>query len=682
MQQEDDLRGLAKTMEFMRAVSILFVMIHVYWYCYEAFARTELTLEIIDRVLMNFQRTAGLFGSLLTTKVFAVVFLALSCLGTKGMKNDKMTWEKISAALVSGMVLFFMNWWMLGLPFSPVTNMGLYVATLTVGYVLMLIAGLWASRMLHDNLMTDVFNTENESFMQETRFMENEYSVNLPTKFTYQGKQRQGWINVVNPFRASIVLGTPGSGKSYAVVNNYIKQQIAKGFAVYIYDYKFDDLSVIAYNCLLRNLDKYEVRPQFYVINFDDPRHSHRCNPIAPDFMTDISDAYESAYTIMLNLNKTWIQKQGDFFVESPIILLAAIIWYLKIYKGGEFCTFPHAIELLNRRYEDVFPILTSYPELENYLSPFMDAWQGGAQDQLQGQIASAKIPLSRMISPQLYWVMTGSDFTLDINNPKAPKILCVGNNPDRQNIYSAALGLYNSRIVKLINKKGQLKSSVIIDELPTIYFRGLDNLIATARSNKVAVCLGFQDFSQLNRDYGDKESKVIQNTVGNIFSGQVVGETAKTLSERFGKILQRRQSLSINRQETSTSISTQLDALIPASKIANLSQGTFVGAVSDNFGEEIEQKIFHAQIVVDNAAVAAEMNAYRPIPVINEFCDADGNDIMQQQIQRNYDKIKADVMDIVEEELQRIEADPKLKHLLGKTCDAKDNEHREEKAK
>lgn len=671
MQQEDDLRGLAKTMEFMRAVSILFVVIHVYWYCYDAFAQAGLTLEILDRVLTNFQRTAGLFESLLTTKVFAVVFLALSCLGTKGIKNDQMTWEKISAALLSGVVLFFMNWWMLGLPFSPATNTGLYVITLATGYISMLMAGLWASRMLRSNLMTDVFNTENESFMQETRLMENEYSVNLPTRFTYQGKQWQGWINVVNPFRASIVLGTPGSGKSYAVVNNYIRQQIAKGFAVYIYDYKFDDLSVIAYNCLLKNLDKYKVQPHFYVINFDDPRQSHRCNPIAPEFMTDISDAYESAYTIMLNLNKTWIQKQGDFFVESPIILLAAIIWYLKIYKNGKYCTFPHAIELLNRRYEDVFPILTSYPELENYLSPFMDAWQGGAQDQLQGQIASAKIPLSRMISPQLYWVMTGNDFTLDINNPKAPKILCVGNNPDRQNIYSAALGLYNSRIVKLINKKGQLKSSVIIDELPTIYFRGLDNLIATARSNKVAVCLGFQDFSQLNRDYGDKESKVIQNTVGNIFSGQVVGETAKTLSERFGKILQRRQSLSINRQETSTSISTQLDALIPASKIANLSQGTFVGAVSDNFGEEIEQKIFHAQIVVDNAAVAAETKTYRPIPIINRFRDADGNDIMQQQIQRNYDKIKTDVMEIVEEELQRMKADPKLKRLLGGADDA-----------
>lgn len=294
-----------------------------------------------------------------------------------------------------------------------------------------------------------------------------------------------------------------------------------------------------------------------------------------------------------------------------------------------------------------------------------MDAWEGGAQDQLQGQIASAKIPLSRMISPALYWVMTGDDFSLDINNPKEPKILCVGNNPDRQNIYSAALGLYNSRIVKLINKKGQLKSSVIIDELPTIYFRGLDNLIATARSNKVAVCLGFQDYSQLTRDYGDKESKVIQNTVGNIFSGQVVGETAKTLSERFGKVLQKRQSMTINRQDKSTSISTQMDSLIPASKISNLTQGMFVGAVSDNFDERIEQKIFHCEIVVDNARVAAETKAYQKIPEIVSFTDENGNDTMQQDIERNYKQIKVDVENIVLSEMERIRNDDSLKHLV-----------------
>ncbi len=663
MQGEDDLRGLAKIMAFMRAVSILLVLMHFYWFCYGFFAERGWTLEIIGKILTNFNRTAGFFEHTIYTKIFALVLLALSCLGTKGVKNEKITWGKIYTALAIGFVLFFLNTPLLKLSAGIATT--LYILTTGLGYIALLMAGVWMSRLLRNNLMDDVFNNENESFGQETRLMENEYSVNLPTKFYYKGKWNDGWINVVNPFRASIVLGTPGSGKSYAIVNNYIKQHIEKGFAMYIYDFKFDDLSTIAYNHLLKHSDKYKVKPKFYVINFDDPRRSHRCNPLNPVFMTDISDAYEAAYTIMLNLNRSWITKQGDFFVESPIILLASIIWFLKIYEDGKYCTFPHAIELLNKKYADVFTILTSYPELENYLSAFMDAWQGGAQDQLQGQIASAKIPLSRMISPQLYWVMTGDDFSLDINNPQEPKILCVGNNPDRQNIYSSALGLYNSRIVKLINKKGQLKSSVIIDELPTIYFRGLDNLIATARSNKVAVCLGFQDYSQLTRDYGDKESKVIQNTVGNVFSGQVVGETAKNLSERFGKVLQKRQSMTINRNDKSTSISTQMDSLIPASKISTLTQGMFVGSVSDNFDERIEQKIFHCEIVVDNARVSAETKAYRNIPEIVSFTDANGKDTMQQDIDQNYKQIKADVENIVLSEIERIKNDDNLKHLV-----------------
>ena len=665
MAQEDDLRALGKVMDFMRGISVIFLLINCYWFCYEAFHTWGFTLGIVDKILMNFQRTTGLFSSILWTKLFCVVFLALSCLGTKGVKEEKITWPKIWTVLFSGFVFFFLNWWLLVLPIGKVGAASLYIFTLSVGYICLLMGGVWMSRLLKNNLMDDVFNTENESFMQETRLMENEYSVNLPTRFYYKKKWNNGWINVVNPFRASMVLGTPGSGKSYAIVNNYIKQQIEKGFAMYIYDYKFPDLSEIAYNHLLNHLDAYKVKPQFYVINFDDPRKSHRCNPINPAFMTDISDAYESAYTIMLNLNRSWIQKQGDFFVESPIILLAAIIWFLKIYENGKYCTFPHAVEFLNRPYAQIFPILTSYDELANYLSPFMDAWEGGAQDQLQGQIASAKIPLSRMISPALYWVMTGDDFSLDINNPNEPKVLVVGNNPDRQNIYSAALGLYNSRIVKLINKKKQLKSSVIIDELPTIYFRGLDNLIATARSNKVAVCLGFQDFSQLTRDYGDKESKVIQNTVGNVFSGQVVGETAKTLSERFGKVLQQRQSMTINRNDKSTSISTQMDSLIPASKISNLTQGMFVGAVSDNFDERIDQKIFHAEIVVDSAKVSAETKTYEPIPTIADFTNEDGSDNLKETIEANYRKVKEEILSLVDSEIMRIKNDPKLAHLI-----------------
>jgi hypothetical protein len=333
MGNEDDLRGLAKVMEFMRAISIIFCVINVYWFCYQAIHTWGINIGVVDKILMNFQQKTGLFSSILWTKLFAVVFLALSCLGTKGVKNEKITWTRIYVCLFFGFALFFLNWWLLYLNFFKflIVSTVLYVLTLAAGYILLLVAGLWMSRLLKHKLMEDVFNNENESFMQEMRKMENEYSVNLPTRFWYQRKQHNGWINVVNPFRASLVLGTPGSGKSFAIVNNYIKQQIEKGFSMYVYDYKFPDLSEIAYNHLLNHNGGYKIKPKFYVINFDDPRRSHRCNPINPNFMTDISDAYESAYTIMLNLNRSWIQKQGDFFVESPIILLAAIIWFLKI---------------------------------------------------------------------------------------------------------------------------------------------------------------------------------------------------------------------------------------------------------------------------------------------------------------------------------------------------------------
>lgn len=673
MSQEDDLRSLAKIRYAILTISIGIIALHVYWLARPFLSDLGPLSKGVDLVLYRLDKSLHIFSSVWKAKVSSFGLFALASIAEKGVKSTKITWHDVAIYAAIGLGLFWGNVLFLHLPIPPKTAISLYGFTYVVAFFLMVKAVAYATRLLRTSLLEDPFNIENESFMQETRKLVNDYSVNLPTRFYYKKKWNDGWINVINPFRATMVLGTPGSGKSYAVINNFIKQQIEKGFAMYIYDYKFPDLSTIAYNHLKLHCGDYGVKdgkpiePEFLVINFDNPKQSHRCNPIAPEFMTDIADAYEAAYTIMLNLNRTWIQKQGDFFVESPIILLAAIIWYLKIVHGGKFCSFPHAIELLNQPYSVIFPILTTYDELANYLSPFMDAWKGGAQDQLQGQIASAKIPLSRMISPALYWVMTGDDFSLDINNPEHPKILVVGNNPDRQNIYSAALGLYNNRIVKLINKKGQRKSGVLIDELPTIYFRGLDNLIATARSNKVAVCLGFQDFSQLARDYGDKEAKVIQNTVANVFSGQVVGDSAKLLSERFGKILQQRQSISINRNDTSSSISTQLDYIIPASKISNLSQGMFVGTVADNFDQRIDQKIFHCQILVDSNKVSAEEKKYEPIPDMYAI-HFESDKQMEEAINANYKQVKDSIHNLMAEEIQRIKKDPELAHYLDGT--------------
>lgn len=400
MQQEDDLRALEKIVQFARALGIVFLGLNSYWFCYDWFAHHALTAPVVDRIFWNLQQSTGLFTGSSITKFCTLFFLVLGCYGTRSVRDGKPSKRQILLLALAGFFLLFGNDPLRSLPAGLEVRFWSYVLTLLGGYLALLTAGVWVRRLLHTTLARDPFNDDNESFEQEARLLENEYSVNLPTRYYYRGEWRPGMINVINPFRATMVLGTPGSGKSYAVVNSYIRQQIEKGFAMYIYDFKFDDLSLLAYNHLLRHLDAYPTRPRFCVINFDDPHRSNRCNPIAPEFMTDISDAYESAYTIMLNLNKTWIQKQGDFFVDSPIILLAAIIWYLKIYDGGRCCTFPHAVEFLNQPYEKIFPVLTSYPELENYLSPFMDAWRGNAQDQLQEQIASAKIPLSRMISP------------------------------------------------------------------------------------------------------------------------------------------------------------------------------------------------------------------------------------------------------------------------------------------
>ena len=667
MQQEDDLKALESIVQFARGLGVFFLVLHVYWYCYEWLSSCGLTYGYADRLLLDIQRTTLLFTSPVVTKLCAFLFLALGCYGTKSVRNGRVDRRHIVTAACFGFPLFFLNGFLLSLPAGIGFRGWSYTLTLGAGYLSLLAAGVWLRRLMKQPLMDDPFNDNNESFLQEERCIDNDCSVNLPTRYRYKGQWRNGWISVVNVYRSTAVLGLPGSGKSYAVLNNYIKQHIEKGFSMLVYDYKFDDLTRIAYNHLLRHLDKYAVKPKFCIINFDDPHRSNRCNPIDARFMDDISDAYESAYVTLLNLNKTWVDKQGDFFTDSAVILLAAIIWYLKIYDRGRYCTFPHAIEFLCQPLDKIFPILSSYPELENYLSPFVDAWKSNAQDQLQGQVASVKIPLSRMISPQLYWVLTGNDFTLDINNPEEPKILCMGNNPDRQSIYGAALGLYNSRLIRLINKKGKLKSSLIIDELPTIYIRGLDNLIATARSNKVSVCLGFQDFSQLERDYGEKEAKVITNTVGNIFSGQVVGDTARTLSERFGKIVQLRESHSVSNENVTTSTNTQLETLIPASKISNLTQGMFVGSVADNFDERIEQKIFHAEIVIDNDKVKAETAAYVPIPEISSFIGEDGKDHMEEIVKENYYRVKADVAELVRREIARIEADPDLAKLLPK---------------
>nr|WP_294921797.1 conjugal transfer protein MobC [uncultured Flavobacterium sp.] len=657
MQTGENEQALRKILDMTRLIGIIILIIHFYFYCYYAFRQWELTSAFSDKILGNIYRT-GLFSHFHKSKFFALGFLMISLLGAKGRKNEKLNYRTAFAYCLTGLVTYFISYFSLFLFSRDSHNAIAYMMCTSAGFLMILSGGTMLSRIIKNRLsQKDIFNKLNETFPQEERLLENEYSINLPARYYLKDKQRSSWINIINPFRALMVLGTPGSGKSYFVIRHVITQHIRKGFSMFVYDFKYDDLSKIVYNTFENNKHVYKIVPKCYFINFD--KIMHRCNPLDPQSMEDITDASESARTILMGLNREWIKRQGDFFVESPINFLSAVIWYLRKYKDGEFCTLPHVIELMQMDYDSLFTLLRTEKEIEVLINPFINAYLNEATDQLEGQIATAKIAMARLSSPQLYYVLSGNDFTLDINNPEEPKIVCMGNNPQKIQIYGAVLSLYVNRLVKLVNKKGKMKSSLVFDEFPTIYLNNMDSLIATARSNKVATCLGVQDFTQLRKDYGREQADVIMNIVGNIISGQVTGDTSKQLSERFGKIMQDRESLSINSADTSISRSKQLESAVPPSKISALSSGEFVGMVADDPDCKIELKTFHNEIINDHEALRKEMENYKEIPPVRKLDNA--------MIQRNYLQIKQDIQDINHSEMERLLNDPALAYLVLK---------------
>jgi hypothetical protein len=649
MQTGEDIQGLRKITEFTRLISIFILAIHFYIACYQAFESWHWTAAITDRIVGNIART-GLFNNWWKPKLAGLLCLIISLIGVKGKKDEKVNWENITAYLISGLLIYWIAILCFYLPVEVHIIAVLYMALTAIGYLLFMTGGAWLTRRLKEKLNKDIFNKDNETFPQEERKLENEYSINLPAKYNLKGKVRDSWINFINPFRGLLVAGTPGAGKSYFVIRHIIDQHIKKGFSMFLYDFKFPDLSIIVYNALLKYHQNYKKKPSLWMIDFD--TLLHRCNPFDPGSMHDITDAAEASLTIMLGLNREWIKKSGDFFVESPINFLTAVIWYLRKYEDGKYCTLPHAIELMQADYDELFPILNTQPEIRALINPFISAYNRNATPQLEGQIASAKVGLARLASPQLYYVLSGNDFKLDLNNPDDPKIICVGNNPQKQQIYGAVLSLYVSRMIKLVNQKGKLKSSLIFDEFPTIYVggaSGVDGLLATARSNRVAVSLAVQNFEQLRKDYGAEQADVITSIVGNIISGQATGDTAKKLSENFGKIVQNKNSMTINSSDTSISKATQLDYAIPASKIAALSSGEFVGMVADNPDQPIELKMFHSRIQNDHDVIAKEEAAYKPIPKVAE--------VSEEDVIENYIRIKAEVDDLIRSEMTLIEA-------------------------
>jgi len=645
MNTGEDIHGLRRIIDFTRFGSMVILAIYFYSTCYQAFAGWHLTWPLIDRILSNLLKF-GIFKTAFAAKGSSLLLLAVSLFGVKGRKDDKISVKALIAYLILGLVLFAEAELLLYTHLTVQAMTLSYISVTIIGYLFILSGGAQLSRLIRLNLVKDIFNKENETFPQEERKLENEYSVNLPARYQLKDKVRDSWINIINPFRGLLIAGSPGAGKSYFVIRHIIDQHIRKGFSMLLYDFKYDDLTRIVYNKLLKYHANYKVKPRFYVIDFD--HIMHRCNPLDPASMEDITDATEASRTIMLGLNREWIRKQGDFFVESPINFVTAVIWFLRKYQDGKYCTLPHVIELMQAEYPVLFPLLKTVPEVEVLINPFVSAFENEAMEQLEGQIASAKISMARLVSAKLYYVLSGNDLTLDLNNPEEPKIICLGNNPQKVQVYGAVLSLYISRAVKLVNQKGKLKSSLIFDEFPTIYFNGMDNLMATARSNKVATALAVQDFSQLRKDYGREQAEVIVNIAGNVIAGQVMGDTAKTLSDRFGKIMQQRESVSMNSADTSVSRSTQLEPSIPASAIAALSSGEFVGMVADDPGQQISLKTFHAEIINDHEAIAKEEAAYQPLPEVQKVNAA--------MIRENYERIRLEVQGIIEDYLQTVQ--------------------------
>ncbi len=656
MKTGENEQGLRQVMDLTRGIAIVVLVIHCYYECYAAFHAGGWVYPITDRLLRNIIRIP-FFSGFMKTKLIALAFLLLSLLGVSGKKNENIRLKTALGYFFSGIILYLSSGFILYYFKGDIKVIAaIYISVTGLGFIFIITGGGLLSRIIKSKLKTDVFNKDNETFPQEERLLMNEYSINLPAVYNLKGKQRRSWINIY-PVRGFLVIGSPGSGKSYFVIEHAIRQHIEKGFSMLVYDYKYDDLTKLAYNYYLKYRNKYKVKPGFYAINLDNPAYSDCCNPIHHSLLKDITDAIEAARIILLGLNKSWLRKQGEFFVESPINFLTALIWYLKKYENGKYCSLPHAIELMQTPVDKLFTVLQTEPEISAFINPFISAYKSDSMEQLEGQLDAAKISLARLSAPNMYYVLSGNDFTLDINNPEAPKIVCLAGNPQKQGTFGAVLSLYMTRLSKIINQPGKLKSSLIIDEFTTLTFLGLDTLVATGRSNKIATTLAIQDASQLKLNYGREQAEVVINICGNIMVGQAAGDIAKQVSERLGKILQEKESLSINDNGTSISRSKQLEYAVPVSTIATLSSGEFVGIVADTPDQPVELKAFHCKVQNDHEQLAQERATFSSLPIVRK--------INQEEVDKVYRQIKEDVSQLVEKVMDQIMSEPGAEYIL-----------------
>ncbi|HEX3934808.1 MAG TPA: YWFCY domain-containing protein, partial [Puia sp.] len=599
----EDQRALFRILDLLRVSGILILLLHFYFLSYPDGQPAN---PILDRLLTVIIDTGG-FNTMTKPKLIALGLLAISLLGARGKKMPEYTLGTGLAWLFSGLFLYFASAFLIG-------AIWLYMIGCASGFLLTLHGGIYLSRIVWRRSEPDLFNRLHESFPQEERRLTNAWSINLPARYCYKKEERDSWVNIIDPFRGTLILGSPGSGKTWYLVEPMIRQFIERKFSILVYDFKYDDLSRIVYNHFEKNRSAYPATTAYYNLHFGDLNRSHRCNPLHPATLDDLQDAGEAARTVLLGMQTQGGERQSEFFLESAINFVQALIWFLRLYKQGVYCSWPHVIELAQTSYNELFPVLSAEPQLRALVKPFIDAYHD-APEQLSGQIASATISLARLSSPQVYYIMSGNDFTLDLNNPAAPKLLTIGSNPQKTDTYGPMISAYINTINRLANRKAMYPLAEIFDEFSTVKVHTIIKTIATGRSNKMAVTLCTQDASQLRLAYGKEFTDVILNSCGNILSGQTGGDTAKLLSDRFGKTMQDRESLTTNTADLQITQSSQLEYVLPVSRIASLSAGEFVGMVADTPTQPIAQKTFCCRLTNDPAALTRETAAYHDLP-------------------------------------------------------------------
>ena len=650
---------MAPLFDMLLASSVVLLLLDTYFYCHPAFQQWGLVADVTERLLFNIYKM-GVFGHWYTLKLMALLLLGLSLLGGFGRKSMHATYASCFWLMGTGVLLYCGSslaregWGRLADAMSMAVG---YMLLSASGYLLVLVGGARLMRVLPSPFRrNDPFGEAQGGFPQESRQIVATFGVNLPATYTWKQRKKESWINIVNARRGILILGSPGSGKTRFIIEPILRQLMAKGMALFVYDLKYDSLTRQVYGLFQEYCQLYPPATQFYSIHFTDVSRSHRCNLLAPATLEWLSDAIGASRTILLSMNKIWARQQGEFFVESAINFLAALIWYLRKYQEGRYCTLPHVIELAQAPYNELFSVLSLEPEVQMLITPFIETYKNGTLKMLDGQIAGARIPLGRLASPDVYYILTGDDFTLDINNPAAPKIFCLGGDVSRQEALAPVISLYIDRLNRLVNRPGKYPCALICDEFATLRAYSMADTIATARSNQIVPVMAFQDLHQLYIQYSREEADSILNIAGNVLCGQVGGETARWVSERFPKVQRERTGVSTNSSDTSINYSLQWEPMVTPATIANLSSGEFVGVVADDPDMPVELKAFHAKLRREE--IGERENG--ALPAADKASEA-----FAAVISGNYEQVKLDIKALVDAEMGRMANDDDLRGLM-----------------